>query len=323
VGPNSATAVITLNCGGTISVGSPGETPFVGTYTVSTGDCGNNVDFTASAPTSTPVAKAVPVVDVKHEAVVLVYGQSAKRLKLGIAELVDLTIKPDPDSVHWEIEGTGLVYPSTANPTHYAAPERASVAEKLTVTVTYGGKNSVLPSITFEVVEPSGVVFIRNGYALEKDPDWHNLDEPTAGFNGLPLVRPDDVSFQNITVREAGGTCEGYGVYAYMNGVEHKVSESWYNVVDGLEYYFMIENNVVHVCDQVRTGIPPEPWGEGYWVWPIAWEFQTVSTPGAKKFCEVTNFVNCDDLLTVTNEKGGTSATFAIDHTYTGKNCPA
>ncbi len=139
------------------------------------------------------------------------------RKKVGVGEDVELTLEPSSLSqVTWSISGNGTLSATTGNPVTFTAHDRASTP---TITASYGGGSC---SVTFTVVEPSGAI-------IEQEPGtgvWHIQGQPSCGFKGRPYIQPDDVSFENIEIREGevNAVCTGY--FTYQNGLLHSAG-SW------------------------------------------------------------------------------------------------
>lgn len=186
------------------------------------------------------------------------------RTEVGVAELVDIEIYPDPGGVTWSVSGGGSLNTYTGPNVTFTAPSNATTCP---VTINFSGH-----SITknFEVKEPTGVVAADIFY-------YKSFPRGTAGA-GMVLspvvVGPTNVSLENVQFREisnAAINCTGYyltnGAPAHTNG-----ANVWFELLPGNEW-----------SDEVRH-IEPDcapPWlngGSFEWPIPVQWRIGTTGT---------------------------------------------
>lgn len=124
------------------------------------------------------------------------------RTKLGVGEIVTLQLTPAPPCpVVWSQSGPGTLSGTSGSLRTFTAHGAAS---STTITATIGGTPL---SVTFNVVEPNGVIMQRSGTGV-----FHINGTASAGFQATPFITPEDVSFKNIQVREGAvaGVGRGY-----------------------------------------------------------------------------------------------------------------
>ena len=133
-------------------------------------------------------------------------------------------------------------------------------------------------SITFDVVEPSGVV-MRRKQGTEK---WHERGRPSTGMITEVWITPAGVSFRAATFREQDAFAVGTGCFkkfSEANRVGHDPDINWASVESVDEDGAKLDWN-----DQVMA------WGDdrcdGSFTWSIPWEFRVRDGP-AKVFAIV------------------------------------
>lgn len=229
-----------------------------------------------------------------------------KRKKLGVGEEVNLTLKPTSlPSPTWNLSGG--VGTSGLNPI-------AGVSSKITA-----GERACTPSteatilgekvkIDFNVIEPTGATMKREtGTGI-----WHIQGLPSAGFIGRPFIKPTDVSFIEIQVREGQCNAIGNGYYGYLHGKLHP-DGAWVDVVTG----DVGDPSKIDGIDTIQSGTAPDDAGHsipdlGTFDWPIPWLFR-VGSGGEKQFTTVTHHHESDAAGTVTISKGGVSVSATIN----------
>ncbi|WP_367872869.1 hypothetical protein [Luteolibacter sp. Populi] len=195
-----------------------------------------------------------------------------ERSKVGVGEVVDLTLKPSnvPSPV-WAL--SGAVGTSTLDP--LAGPISTLTAGERecrpVVEVTIGGSTL---KINFEVIQPTGVTMTREpGTGI-----FHVYGNAITGFKGRAYVTPNDVSFKYIQVRE--GTCpaicegslEGYE-YDHPVPRDDDGNAIWGDIVEGTS---AMPSKLADV-DQIRSGIYPPPFpgpDDGTFLWNIPWYYR-------------------------------------------------
>jgi hypothetical protein len=216
------------------------------------------------------------------------------RKKLGVGERVTLTLQPTSVSpVSWTLSGNGTLSATTGNPVTFTAHDRAS-------TSTVRANSGTAPNtVTFTVVEPNSAIIDQEaGTGV-----WHVQGTVSCGFLGRPYIKPNDVSFQYIQVREGtvAGTASGY--LARKNGEPHP-DGPWVSVpgpvVTG-------KGTKVDTIDTIASGTYTwTPYAAGTFTWNIPWKFK-VGTGADKQFTTVTQQEATDATGKITISKGGTS----------------
>ncbi len=252
----------------------------------------NGTDNIWSAP-----YKVLLVIDMTTETVATVPANRA-RTKLGVGEVVTLTLRAEGASGTWSKTGDGTLSSTTGVSVTFTAPSRAATP---TVTVTYGGASY---SVQFNVVEPSGEI-------MEPEPNTlvqHFQGYASVGFIGRAYVTPIDVSFYNIETQEGacGSTRTGYYLALWPDGKDHAAGQwiSVGNVVDG-------KGSREGATDQVWSGAgtPPPAFSVGTFTWKIPVKFRVGAGDGGKQFWEMPENWSSTATGAVTISKGGTSKT--------------
>jgi hypothetical protein len=221
------------------------------------------------------------------------------RTRLGVGEEVVITVMP-PDLVAWSVSGGGRISTSSGTATTFTAGDRASTS---TVTaIRFDGSSCTM---TFTVVEPSTAI-------IDREPGTgicHVQGTPSAGFKGRPFVQPDDVSFENVEIREGLAVGVGTGHFRVVDGLCHAAG-AWVRVgrvVPG-------KGARLKAIDTVQGVIPGSgpPFVPGIFDWPIPWEFR-VAGGAAKAFTTVNHHMEVDAAGTFTISKGGARVTTALN----------
>jgi hypothetical protein len=138
------------------------------------------------------------------------------------------------------------------------------VYEQVTLTLTDKNENTMTYNIA--VVPPSGAQ-MENQYPGVK---WHVQNTASVGFLGIAYLRPNDVSFAEVDVRESGGVLSGSGVLAPLTGQQHP-TRSWSIVGSlsasqgkGCEVYDWVDQ--IYVTANVQQA--------GSYSWPANWEYK-------------------------------------------------
>jgi len=225
------------------------------------------------------------------------------RTTVGVGEEVTLTVNPAPAT--WSVSGAGTVSPSSGASVTFRAGERAGSA-----TVEAVGAGCCC-SITFTVVEPSGIMMSRTSLVR------HTQGEPDCGFLARPYVQPANVSFHNAEVREKNSPATAMGYYLSFNGIRHQPEpqneSSWFMVLECVEGL-----GSAAVCrDEIYSGYTDVPVGVGLMTFPITWEFHVGSgaekaMPDFEQRHEVTAAGVC------TTSKGGASETTNLNDAPSG-----
>ena len=217
-----------------------------------------------SPPRAPPESAPVPTVATRTVATAVL---DRARTKVGIAEEVTLTYSAG--AATWTVSGGGTVTPASGSAVTYRAPDRSGVA---TITAT-GSAGVVTTRLT--VVEPSGFV-------MEQAPGTnlrHTAGRPDCGFKGKMILQPDDVSFENIEVRELNSFSTASGFYAPFNHITHQpasqTASAWFTVNPPSGG----KGSSPNMLDQIYSGDPGggPPFTAGDLVFPCTWEFKVGS----------------------------------------------
>ncbi len=250
---------------------------------------------TVTSDPSDPVT--FTVVNVKTETVVMVPSDRTRK-KIGVGEKVKLTIEPSfIGSETWSVTGGGSVNPTSGMTTTFTAGANAATS---TVKATLNGGSEC--KVVFTVVPPSGL-FLRQKPGTGV---LHHYNTLSIGFKGLPYLKPTEVSFVNIQVREKRVRGEGTGYLAFMTGIPHKPALNWEDVVSG-------DNDAsgsrVRVTDTVEFIVDTRspPFTEGMFTFPIPLEYKLVTGSAPMSGGIVNQILSTHPSEEINALKGGTS----------------
>jgi GT2 family glycosyltransferase len=220
------------------------------------------------------------------------------RTRVGVGEQVVLTVAPGP--ANWSVIGQGTVNPPSGTSITFTAADRGGNA---TVTATVGASRC---TITFTVVEPSGVIMQRHpGSGIQ-----HTVNRPDSGLRTDIFFTPADVSFQNIQWRELDVPAIATGVYAPFNGVGHHPNPNPLTV-DGVVPGLGSKANGIDTVYSGDPGTPP-PFAPGSITFNIPYVFNV----GAGAFRQFTTVVQQSTLaadgITLTSSKAGASIAIRV-----------
>jgi hypothetical protein len=232
-----------------------------------------------------------------------------KRNKIGVGEVVRLTLKPDSlPNPTWQLTGDyefSILDTTTETTATLTAGSRVCSP---TAEVMINGQHV---SLQFPVVEPTGIVMRKKpGTGIE-----HTINIPSAGFIGSPYITPDDVSFAGGDVWVREGICNpsiATGYYSYQSNKQHSLG-NWKKVVVG----DTVNPSKVDTDDGITSGnngpAVPAP-GVFEWIIPMSYN---VSGGVAKEFTHITHHQECDTAGTVTIQKDAGPFSAALgDPTY-------
>jgi len=189
------------------------------------------------------------------------------RRTVGVNEPVHLTFSGgDAD---WSISETGGTVSTPGKTSLYIAS-----MEHATETITaVDRKTHATATITFDVIEPSSILFVVLTPGLA---EHHHQGWPDIGFSAEEYLLPDTVSFQWIAVREHDADFVGTGYYIFDNGKSHLHFENVptpapvtpTKIVPGKGWY-------LDQVDNVWSGrmLTPRPFEPGYASVYIPWEY--------------------------------------------------
>jgi len=185
------------------------------------------------------------------------------RTKIGVGEQVDLTVSGG--SATWSVSGGGRLSATSGGTVRFTAGDRAASA---TITAQAPGSTC---SITFTIVEPSGVSMTRYpGTGIK-----HSVNRPDVGIQTAIYFLPDDVSFYRLQYHEVDVPCVCTGVYMPFNGVGHDPHPATLSlsqdVVAGL-------GTKCNAMDSVYSGDPgtPAPFAPVVETFPIPYEYKVI-----------------------------------------------
>lgn len=222
-----------------------------------------------------------------------------KRIKVGVGEKVDLTLKPNSlPSPTWA--PTGDIQLSLLSGTT-GITNQLEAGSRNCDPVVEATINGTVVKIPFSVVEPTGLVMRQKpGTGVH-----HLMGHPSAGFTGNPYITPNDVSFASGTVQVREEACNpsiAFGYYFFESGHSHPQG-LWKNVVVGDS----TNPSRADTDDQIYSGEAgsTSPYS-GTFEWIIPMSFQ-VNSGGSKTFSTATHHAECDPSGTVIISKGGTT----------------
>ena len=226
------------------------------------------------------------------------------RLTVGVGEQVRLTFSGG--SANWSISGgQGSVTPS-GKTSIYSASIRPSTETIVAVDTV----NSATATITFDVIEPSGLLFEReSGTTIHHHKDW-----PDIGFSAKVYLEPGTVSFEYIGVREHEANYVATGYYSWENGLSHggaTSAEVVKSLVSGKGW-------LLAEPDDVWSGRQPAnpPFAPGHETVDIPWEYDAAADGYAGPFYNfahvVQNCVLANDHSTITATKGAATLTLSV-----------
>jgi len=218
-----------------------------------------------------------------------------ERKKIGIGEQVTCSVDASVGSVTWSVEsGGGTVSTQSGLSTTFTAPDRAATCVVKAIT-----SDDEECSVTFNVVEPSGVNIVQEpGTGV-----WHTNNTASVGFKGRLYILPADVSFQQIEIREEDVAGVGVGYLSFKNGEPHGL-KNWIPVDSPTND---TSGSKVNGVDTISSGTyTQQPYSNGTFTWAIPWEFR-VGTGSEKEFSTVTHKEEIDANGNMTISKGGAS----------------
>ncbi len=286
------------------------------TYTVKKADCGTVLWFSGEANQKTK-KEGVPVVLIKTKTEAMVPANRA-RTKLGVCEDDFVALTPSIGTVKWKLTGQGSITSKTSHDTLYSAPDRASASERLEATFTTtkqetGEPKSIACSVTFNVIEPTGVS-LENA---QDSRDWHVYGLMSAGVCAKVRVLPRDVCFYQIQIREADGIITSSGYWASLNGKTEKVDTRWNPVQQGTNSYPSIKAGIDRVTGH-GSNKPITKGGRLKLKIPLYFK-GAIGTE--KKYGEVTHFVRSDSSGWIYIFKAGAEAEHDFDDASVNLGC--
>jgi hypothetical protein len=198
------------------------------------------------------------------------------RLKVGVGEKINLTF--NLGAATWTTSA-GVLSVASGTTTRLTVPDRAA-SVKVTAVDATGAK----AEITFNVIEPSGVLMERAaGTGI-----WHQINIPSVGIRTSIYIQPADVSFENIEIVEddCPGIVTGYFVGTTLDGISHGSHGAGTKV--GVGPVVAGKGSKVLGQDTAQSGYCNFglPYSNGTFLWAIPWEF-SVGTGSNKLFATV------------------------------------
>jgi hypothetical protein len=221
------------------------------------------------------------------------------RTTIGVGEEVRLSATANSGTVSWSCNGKSSLSALSGASTTLTAHERSETA-KVTATDSCGCK----VTLTFNVVEPSGVQMIRaSGTGV-----WHANGKPSVGIKANIYITPDTVTFENIQISEDNCTSAvtGYFVGSPLDGIQHAGHGAGHWVSVGA--HVAGRGSQLQGQDTVQSGHCGfgTPYSGGTFDWPIPWLFR-VGSGAAKKFTIVHQRFTIDPAGDMTASKAGAS----------------
>jgi hypothetical protein len=234
-------------------------------------------------------------------------SRDAGRTKIGVGEVVRLTLIPSDVpglTARWDLVGgaaaghltdadgatTLAFHTKPFSAIGFRAPPRAPGDAGVTATIEATFRKLKL-QVKFTVVEPSGVTPLAHSDGW--NPDW---DSRWAGQGTRYTLRldPDDVSFQNLWVKEyREGVAAKEGYFARPNHIptEH----------EPLAPVQIDEKNTVIGGDECYFYEQDGPWEYGTFTWQIRFGWH-VNLPGEQRWNQLKRNTQ---VSTIENDKGG------------------
>lgn len=229
------------------------------------------------------------LVGLKTETVATVPSDRNRRT-VGVGEEVRVSFLPNlNDGVAWGVSGGSLRF--MAGSVMFNADSKASTANVI------ASCDDIFCSVSFTVIEPSGVVIER---AAQKT--WHIKGTASAGFLGQPYLRPTNVSFSNVEIREQTVRGIGSGFYENRDDEIHPIG-NWIALGEGS----VDKPNKVNGIDRIRSSAKEPPFSSGSFIWAIPWEYR-VSNGEEETFDTVAHMEVADANGRVVISKGGATA---------------
>lgn len=215
--------------------------------------------------------------------------------KMGLGEKIKLTSKDDGSAQVGEISGNAPVYKlETGSGTLTNDIYKATKAEAVKFSVKRQGEpNSLKDTLSMTAIKPNDATMHKNGNRNSFFDSWDGPSAHTggwkfagSGFWGIPEIKPDTVSWQNLKWREDGGTKTATGAYSSENNLVHSTGVA--HSIDANNK--MVPHSSQPKGDDVRSmGIwgkaGVQPFVAGHADWPIKWQ---VKRPGGSWFTFIT-----------------------------------
>lgn len=143
--------------------------------------------------------------------------------------------------------------------------------------------NGLGPKYLRTVIAPSDVNLIQKpGTGV-----WHIQGQASIGFYGIKYLRPTNVSFMGIQVREGSVPAIGIGYFLDLNGLQHPVGD-WFNVGAG---DINLGCKVLFDYDEISSGPNPPDYEDGTFTWNIPNQYR-VDSGAAVDFATVSHIAD-------------------------------
>lgn len=272
------------------------------------GGCGNGCSLNQAPPTTTPATPASNTSVPTATGTLTPKDNFARRsiTRYGVGEEIDLDFTttatgglPSGVGLEWSKKsGLGTVVNNSSNNGKgtFTAGDRAGRVELELKVVGGANAGTILDTKTLDVVEPDDALMEKATGTNVR----HTTGMASAGFKGSIFLRPMDVSFNNVVMREGSVAGVGTGFYARHNGRIHATTGSFPGFGSGNS----TKGNKLVVNDTVDTGDDSAPFSVGVFDWPIPWEFK-VGAGAVKQFTTATHHMSTDSSGAATITKKG------------------
>jgi len=218
------------------------------------------------------------------------------RTRIGVGEVVNLTVDPAPGT--WSVDTGGTLSSTSGATVQFTAGDVAATA---TITAAAGGCNCTLE---LEVVAPTGVSIRRD----DARGFFHRRGKPSAGFVGVVHISPADVNFDAIEYHEDDVDAVGTDRLDFMDGESHHPTPGWLPVSERVIAGRGSESGIdqVQVLMNITGSLDPG----GTVTWSIPWHYR-VNGGTSHTLATIDQVVDMDNTGSVTISKGGASVTKA------------
>lgn len=220
----------------------------------------------------------------------------------GLAEVVDLSFTATGATaaslggLKWFVaSGSGTVTGGNDGRgvfTAPATPDRVQLELRIASGLEAG---RVVATNNIRVIQPSGAVMRKDSRAVK-----HTRNYWGVGFCGESFLRPTDVSFRALQIKEGRTTAVASGFLASRNGRVHPEG-SWFDVLAGNS----TTGCQIDSVDSVQTADLPGPFSDGDFLWRIPWIYRVGRSGAEVQFTIADQHSTSDSAGTATIQKIG------------------